>query len=306
MRPKELAALFTLAALWGGSFLFIRLAAPALGPFPLAAGRVGIAALVLGVALPLAGRRPALRAHARRLLVLGAVNAAIPFALFGAAELHLTASLAAILNATVPLWGAVFGVIWLGERVTARRTTGLLLGIVGVGVLVGWSPVAATRATALSVLALLVATCCYALAGVYVKKRLAGASAPTLALGQQLGALAWLLAPALWQLPQAQPTRPALLALLALALLSTTVAYVLYFHLIATVGPTKTTTVTYLLPLFGMAWGALFLGEPVTRGMLAGLALILGSVVLVNDVRLGGAVARLRRGVARRAALAGR
>lgn len=285
MRPRDLAALFALAAAWGGSFLFIRIAAPALGPLPLAAGRVILAALVLWLGMLAVGIRPAMREKARELLVIGAINAAIPFGLIAAAELHLTASLAAMLNATVPLWAALFGAVWLGERVTVGRGAGLLLGIAGVAVLVGWSPIEASAQTFASVAAVLAATCCYALSGVYTKKRLTGVSAPTLALGQQVAAAAWLVLPALWQLPQAQPTRGALLALLALAVLSTTVAYLLYFHLIATVGPTKTTTVTYLIPLFGVAWGALFLGEPITRGMLAGLACIFGSIVLVNDVR---------------------
>lgn len=295
MTPKDLAALFTLGALWGGSFLFIRLAAPALGPFPLAAGRVTLAALVLWLGLRAFGQRPRLRPYAARLLVLGALNASLPFALIAGAELHLTASLAAMLNATVPLWGAVFGVAWLGERVTPRRAAGLLLGVVGVGVLVGWSPVALTRTTVLSVAAVLVATCSYALAGVWAKRRLSDAPPTTLALGQQVGAAAWLVAPALWQLPSAPPTRTAVLALLALVLLSTTVAYVLYFRLIASVGPTKTNTVTYLLPVFGTLWGAMFLGETVTRGMVAGLALVLASVMLVNDVAIARVVPWRRR-----------
>jgi drug/metabolite transporter (DMT)-like permease len=176
--------------------------------------------------------------------------------------------------------------------VTVRRATGLVLGVVGVAVLVGWSPIALTTRTLLSVAAVLVATCGYAASGVYTKQKLTGVPAPTLALGQQVAAAAWLLVPTLWQLPQAQPTRAALLALLALAVLSTTVAYLLYFHLIATVGPTRTTTVTYLIPLFGVAWGAMFLGEPVTAGMLVGLSCILGSIVLVNDVRLASLLGR--------------
>jgi drug/metabolite transporter (DMT)-like permease len=285
MRPRDLATLLALAALWGGSFLFIRIAAPALGPLPLAGGRVVIAGAVLWAGLLAVGRRPALRAHWRALLVLGGLNAAIPFSLIAAAELHLTASLAAMLNATVPLWAAAFGAIWLGERVNARRAAGLLAGVAGVSVLVGWSPIALSTATVLSVLATLVATGCYALAGVWAKKRLAGVPGPTLALGQQLGAAAWLVVPAAVALPGAQPTRPAILALLVLALACTSVAYLLYFQLLASVGPTKATTVTYLLPVFGTAWGAIFLDEPVTAGMLAGLLLILGSVVLVNEVR---------------------
>jgi drug/metabolite transporter (DMT)-like permease len=296
MRARDLAALLALAALWGGSFLFIRVAAPALGPLPLAAGRVTLAAGILWLGMLALGRRPDFRGTARKLLVLGALNAAIPFSLIATAELRLTASLAAMLNATVPLWGSLFGVLWLGERVTPRRAVGLLLGVVGVGVLVGWSPTAVTPAIALSVGATLIATGAYALAGVYAKRELAGVAAPTLALGQQVGAAAWLVGPALWQLPHAHPTRAAALSLIALAVLSTTIAYLLYFHLIAAIGPTKTTTVTYLLPLFGTMWGALFLHEPVTRGMFAGLAFILGSVLLVNEVRVTELTARRWRG----------
>jgi drug/metabolite transporter (DMT)-like permease len=285
MRPRDLAALVVLAALWGGSFLFIRVAAPALGPLPLVAGRVVLAAVVLAAGTRALGRRAELRPYARKLLVLGAVNAAVPFGLIAFAELRLTASLAAMLNGTQALWGALFGVLWLGERVTVRRAAGLLLGVAGVGVLVGWSPVAMTREAAVSVAAMLVATCSYALGGVYAKRALAGVPSPTLALGQQVAAAAWLVVPALWRLPHAHPTGPAALALLALALLSTACAYLLYFHLIAAVGPTTTNTVTYLIPVFGTLWGALFLGERVSAGMLAGLACILGSVPLVHDAR---------------------
>lgn len=170
MRPKDLAALVVLAALWGGSYLFIRLAAPAFGPLPLAAGRASLAALVLWVGMRVLCQRPVLRANARKLLILGAANAAVPFSLIAAAELHLTASFAAMLTATTPLWGALFGAVWLGERVTALRGAGLLLGLVGVGVLVGWSPIAMTGPTLLSVGAMLLATCGYGLAGVYAKR----------------------------------------------------------------------------------------------------------------------------------------
>jgi drug/metabolite transporter (DMT)-like permease len=140
-----------------------------------------------------------------------------------------------------------------------------------------------------------VSTCCYGLSGVYTKRELSGVPGPTLALGQQVGAAVWLIGPALWQLPNAHPTRAAVVSLLLLAVLSTAVAYLLYFHLIASVGPTNTTTVTYLIPLFGTVWGAMFLGEPVTAGMMFGLALILGSVLLVNQVRLSTLTARWRR-----------
>jgi drug/metabolite transporter (DMT)-like permease len=296
MRPRDLAALIGLAAVWGGSFLFIRIAAPSLGPLPLVASRVVLGGLVLWAGLAAAGQRVELRAHWRKLLVLGLLNAAFPFALIATAELRLTASLAAMLNATVPFWAALFGVIWLGERITTRRALGLVLGVIGVGILVGWSPIRMTTETMLCVAAMLVSTCSYAASGVYTKRALSGVPGPTLALGQQVGAAAWLIVPALWQLPSAHPTRAAALSLLMLAVVSTAIAYLLYFHLIASIGPTNTTTVTYLIPLFGTVWGALFLHEPITPGMLIGLGLILGSVLLVNQVRLSSLSSRWRRG----------
>jgi drug/metabolite transporter (DMT)-like permease len=288
MRVRDLAALFTLAALWGGSYLFIRIAAPAFGPFPMAAVRTAVAAIVLWLGLVAFGLRPALRAVAGRLMVLGAVNAAAPFALIGFAELHLTASLAAILTATTPLWAACFGVLWLGERITVRRTAGLLLGLAGVGALVGWGPVPATGRVVLSVGAVLLAACGYALAGVYTKARLAGVPASTLAIGQQIAAMSWLAVPALRAAPRATPTPEATLALLGLAVFCTALAYPIYFRLIATIGPTRTSLTTYLIPLFGTLWGVLFLGEAVTGGTFVGLACILASVALVTDARRPG------------------
>ncbi|HEU4556915.1 MAG TPA: DMT family transporter [Longimicrobium sp.] len=287
MKPKDAAALILLAAVWGGSFLFIRMAVPSLGPLPLVAIRVVLAALVLAAVL-VALRRPVeLKRHARGLLVLGAMNAAIPFTLISWAELHLSAALASTLNATVPLFTALLSVVWLGERLTPARVGGLLLGVAGVAVLVGWSPLQLTAATVLSVLAMLGATLSYAFAGVYTKRSLSGVSTWTLALGQQLGAAAWLAGPAAIQWPSARPPIAAVGAVFALGVLSTALAYVLYFRLISSMGPTRTGTVTYIVPLFGMAWGTLFLGEPVTGGMFAGLACILVSMLLVNEVKLG-------------------
>lgn len=285
MKPKELAALILLAAVWGGSFLFIRVAVPSLGPFALVLGRLVLAALVLA-AVAIVIRRPVdIRRHARQLLVLGALNAAIPFTLISSAELHLTASLAAILNATTPLFAAAFSVTWLGERWTTARGLGLLAGVAGVTIMVGWSPVPLTAATLLAVGAMLVASAGYAASGIYTRRRLAGVSTYSLALGQQLGALVWLLLPAaIWRPAGPIPTS-ALWAVVALAVVCTAGAYLLYFYLIETVGPTRTTTVTYIVPAFGVLWGAIFLDEPITVGMVIGFAFVLVSVVLVNGVR---------------------
>ena len=307
MTIRELAALLALAAVWGGSFLFIRIAVPALGPLPLVAVRVVLGGLLLWLALAAVGRRPVIRReHVGRLLVLGAFNAALPFTLISAAELRLTAAMASVLNAMVPLFTALVGAVWLREAVPPRRALGLLLGLVGVAVLVGWSPVPLTRGTLLSVGAMVLATLSYAGAALYTRRRLADVPTTTLAFGQQVAAATWLVVPAATQLPRGPIPTGVVWAVLGLAALSTAVAYVLYFHLVARVGPLRANTVTYLVPIFGMAWGALFLDEQVTRGMLAGLALILASVLLVNGVRLpAGLVARLRRRPAVRVACEG-
>jgi drug/metabolite transporter (DMT)-like permease len=286
MKTTDWAILLLLGAIWGASYLFIRIAVPAFGAFPLVGIRVTLAAIVLGIGLRASGRRFSFRPYAGRLLILGAINAAIPFTLISAAELHITASLAAMLTAITPLWAAVFSAIWLDEPLSARRVGGLLLGVVGVSVLVGWSPILLNPTTMLAIAALIVATCAYGGVGVFTKRKLSGVPAPTLALGQQLGAIAWLFVPALWTARDVHPTAPAAAALLTLAIVCTAAAYLLFFKLLASAGPTKTTTVTYLVPVFGTAWGAIFLHEPVTWGMLLGLAFIFASVVAVNQVAI--------------------
>jgi drug/metabolite transporter (DMT)-like permease len=286
VKPVDFATLLVMAAVWGGSYLFIRVGAPALGPFPFVGGRVALAGVILWVAIRAIGKRADLRPHAGRLLILGLLNAALPFTLVAHAELRLTASLVAVLGATVPLFGALLSAVALDEPLTARRGAGLLMGLAGVGVLTGWSPVALDAMTLLSIGAALLASLAYAGAGVYSKRALSGVPPLTLALGQQVGALAWLAIPALWLLPQARPTPTSLGALAALAVLSTALAYVLFFWLLERIGPTRTQTVTYIVPAFGMLWGALFLDEAITGGMLAGFGFIAVSMVLVNGIRL--------------------
>ena len=287
MTPINLLLLAALATLWGGSYFFIRVAVPEFGPAALVALRVVIGGLLLwGMARAL--RRPiVVRQHLPRLAILGLLNAALPYMLISAAELHLTASFAAILGATVPLFAAAFGARLLGERLGASRLAGLLLGIVGVAVMVGWGPMALDLATGFSVLAMLVASASYASSGIYTKLKLQGVSTYSLALGQQIGALVWLVVPGAVLLPRIVPSPAAIGALLALGALSTGLAYLLFFELLERVGPTKTTTVTYLIPIVGMLAGALVLGEPLTSGMLVGLVLVLASVLLVNEVRIG-------------------
>ncbi|MGI8477184.1 MAG: DMT family transporter [Thermomicrobiales bacterium] len=286
MKPKDWATLISLAAIWGASFLFMRVAAPVLGPVIVAFLRVAIAGGALLVYAAATRRLPDLRTLGRPFLVLGLLNAAIPYTLFTAAELHLTASLAAILNATTPLFAATVAAVWSRQRLTGGMIGGLVLGFVGVGLLMGWSPLPRSTAFALSVAACLVASLSYGVATNYAKRALVGVPPLASATGQQIGA-ALLLAPI--AIPVAatgrtdfSPSPHAALAVVALALLCTSVAYLLYFRLIESVGAVSTASVTFLLPVFGILWGGLFLGERIRAGMILGLAVILGSVVLVT------------------------
>lgn len=291
MNVRQVLALLFLGAAWGASFLFIRIAAPVLGPFPLMAGRVSIAAGALWVFSRMRGAPVTLRPYWRRLLLLGLVHAALPFALIASAEIHLSASMAALLIAAQPLFAALIGVLWLGEPISARRSIGLLVGLGGVAILVGWAPGGLDRTALWSVVASLSGALAYAAGGIYARRRLRDAPPLTLALGQQLGAAAWLVPPALLYLPEARVTAVAVAAMITLALLSTAVAYVVFFWLLGEVGPVRAFTVTYVIPIFGVAWGVLFLGERPNAGMAVGLTAILLSLVLVNDRRRGVAVA---------------
>jgi drug/metabolite transporter (DMT)-like permease len=286
MNAREFGALILLGALWGASFLFIRVAVPALGPFVLMELRVGLAALALTLYAAMLARTPELRTRWKQFLTIGAVNAAIPFSLIAIAEINLTASLAAILNSTTALFAPLVAA-WIGESLATRQVVGLVSGIVGVAVLVGWDPIPLNAAVLLSVMAMLVASLSYALGGVYAKRTFAGVPSMTLAIGQQAAAAAILLPLALATLPGELPSPAVALSVLGLALLCTAAAYLLYFYLIRSVGPTKTLTVTFLIPVFGLLFGVLLLGEPVGIGTLTGLGVILASVALVTGVGFG-------------------
>ena len=274
MASADTARLLLLAGLWGGSFAFIRVAAPALGPLWLAFLRVALAFLAL-FALALARRAvPSFSAHWRSYLVIGTANSALPFALFSFAELHVGASTAAILNATSPFFGALVGALWLSETLTRRTLAGMALGLVGVVVLVGWQPEPLSGDILWAMLACLGAALCYGVASVYAKRRMTAIPSSAVALYSQLTA-AGVLAPALAFVPL--PEIPSALVagnVLALALASTAFAYLLYFRLIATIGAARALTVTFLIPLFGVLWGSIFLGEPLGANTLSGCALI--------------------------------
>ncbi|MEA2595590.1 MAG: hypothetical protein QOF01_2059 [Thermomicrobiales bacterium] len=290
LRPKEIGALLLLAALWGGSFMFFRIAAPALGPIVVAFLRVLIAGGALLLFARFTGHGTDWRRTPRSFLILGALNGAIPYALTAAAALNMTASLAAILNATTPLFAVAVVAARLGERPTVRTIIGLAIGVSGVVVLLGWNRAPFDAAFAASVAASLAAAISYAFAGAYAKSAFAGTPSLTLAIGQQFGA-AVVLAPVLIPVgivgrEDLSLTRGVAAAVIALALLCTSVASLLYFFLIRSVGPTKTLTITFLVPIFGVLWGALFLDESIGTATLLGLSIVLIGVTLVTGLRL--------------------
>jgi drug/metabolite transporter (DMT)-like permease len=288
VNPRDAVALVALGALWGGSFLFIRVAVPSLGPLLLMELRVGIASLALVLFAGAVDRRPKLRARWRQFLLIGTLNAAIPFTLIAAAEIHLTASLAAILNSTTVMFAAVAAAVWSADPLTTRKVIGIVLGVLGVAVLVGWDPVELDGAVLLSVGAMLAASLSYGISAVYVKRTFVGVPPLEMAIGQLTGATVVLFPFAALSIPEQRPPAAAAIAsVLALALLSTALAYLFYFRLITNVGPTSTVTVTLLVPVFGLLFGVLFLDEPVGPGTLAGLGIVLGSVVLVTGAGFG-------------------
>ena len=279
MRGRDRLELIVLAALWGGSFLFMRLAAPAFGASALAALRVAVASAVLLPLLLFTLPRPmaACSGRWRALTVVGLLNSALPFLCYSYAAQSISAGLASIFNATTPLWGALVAWLWLGERLDAQRLLGLALGFAGVLGL-AWDKASfkgGAADTGLAVLACLAATLMYGIAANATRRWLTGVPALALATGSQgLAALALAL-PAALAWPAQPPELGAWIAALALGVLSTGVAYVLYFRLIARVGPARATTVTYLIPLFAVLWGFLALREPLTLSMLLGGAVIL-------------------------------
>jgi drug/metabolite transporter (DMT)-like permease len=293
MSRKDVVILLFLSALWGGSFLFMSIAAPALGPILLIELRVLIAGLALLGYTSFTGKLSGLREHWRQYLVIGAINSALPFVLISTAELHLPASLAATLNATTPLFGAVVAALWIGEALTVKKIGGLLCGFMGVVVLVGLGPLPINRSILWSIGASLLAALSYGVAAVYIKVKVHGGQPQALAAYSQLFAALILLPLVPFSLPKAFPSNLVIVSVLALALLCTALAYLLFFHLIFSVGPTKTIMVTYLAPAFGMLWGSLFLKETLGIGNVIGFGLILISLVLVTGKaqRTGGNLA---------------
>lgn len=278
MSPFNLLILVALGAIWGGSYLFLRIAAPAFGAIPLAELRIVIGALVLAPLVWRPGLLGELRGVAGRSFVLGFVNTALPFALFAYASIHLPAGLTSILNGSAPLWGAVFAAVLGLEALTWQRGLGLGIGFAGVAVLAG-EP--SFEASPWAFIAGMAAALSYGFAVNYARQRLGGTDSRLVAFASLIGAGLALapLVPA--SLPSEMPGPGEWAAAIALGALCTGFAYILYFALIRRVGPVSALSVAFLIPMFGVLWGVLFLGEAVTLRMLVGGIVVLAGTALV-------------------------
>ena len=282
MTKPDAARLVLLAAIWGGSFIFLRVAAPAFGAAWTAEGRLLVAGVVLAAGFAAAGVDAAWRRHWKACAAVGLVNLALPSLLYGFALAHIPAALGALLNATSPVFGALLAAAFLGERLTARVALGCAAGLAGVALVVQPAAAGASPMLLPAVGACLLACACYGYNGVVMRRYAAGVPARSIAVGGQLAASAMLLPLAIASPPTGPVGAIAAANLLALALLGNALGFVLYFRLIADVGATRALTVTYLMPLFSLLWGFLFLGESLPPSALAGGALILAGTVLVT------------------------
>ncbi|MGA2553020.1 MAG: DMT family transporter [Burkholderiaceae bacterium] len=280
MKPSHILELIALAALWGASFLFMRIGAAEFGPIALIELRVAIAAVVLIVILGVFGKLPALARNVGPMTFIGITNSALPFCLFAYATLTVTGGFAAILNATSPLWAAVVAFVWLRIRISAWRTFGLVLGFVGVVALV-WGHVSLQgTGYGLAVVAGLAGSLSYGIAANYTRERAASVEPLVIATASQLAAAVCLLPLAIAYWPTAGVSARAWISVVLMGVASTALAYLLYFRLIRSVGPAKAITVTFLVPVFAVVWGYFLLGEVITLQMLAScLVILLGTAI---------------------------
>jgi drug/metabolite transporter (DMT)-like permease len=291
MSLPSLVRLLALSAIWGASFLFMRMGAPVLGPTALIAGRVFFAALFLAIVGAVLRKPLDARRNAGHYVVLGLFNSALPFLLFAFSARTLSASLMAILNATAPIWGAVIGAVWTRTALSARSLLGLALGVGGVALLVGFDPSTLRAGAPLAIALALAASFSYGIATNYAKS--AKKVEPFANAHGSMWAATLLVAPLLPFAPPPQMPGPAIaLSVLALGVVCSGIAYLLYFRLIADIGAASALTVTFLVPVFGVLWGHLILGEPLGWNTLAGAAIVIVGTALVTGFRVSTLFAR--------------
>ena len=284
MKKSVYVEFILLAAIWGSSFLFTRIAAVEFGVMPTAFLRVLLAALFLMPFLLWSGHWPAFKKRAGPIMFVGMLNSGIPFALYAYAVMSITTGLSAILNATVPLFGAIVAWLWLKDKPTNSSIMGLVIGFIGVALLAGDQASFKPGGSGWAILACLVATTCYAISASYTRKYLMGVPPMATSTGSMIGAALGLSVPALLSWPSSVPSLQAWGSVLFVAILCTGVAYVLYFRLIEAAGPSKTLTVTFMIPVFAIVYGVLFLGEELTLWMIVCACVIICGTALATGL----------------------
>jgi drug/metabolite transporter (DMT)-like permease len=283
MSAADLAKLVFLSAIWGGSFIFLRIAVPEFGPLLTATLRTALAGVALMTFAAATNVKMNWRANLKPFAVVGLFAGVIPFSCFSFAALHLPAAHSAVLNATAPLFGAVFSMLWLSERLTMRKLAGLLLGLTGVAILVGAGALPLSMSVLIAIAACLLAAACYALSSIIVKRtgRPGGVHPIAMATGSlALGGL-MMLPTVPFSLPASMPSLLAIGCIVAMSLLSSGLAQALFIPLIVKIGPTRAMCVSFLIPLFSMLWGFLFLHEAVGMATLLGGAVVLAAMGMV-------------------------
>ena len=281
VQTRHFAQLIALSALWGASFLFLRIASPLLGPLVLAGGRVGLATLTLALIMRWRNQHWPWQ-HARELLLLGVLSVAVPFLLYAWAALRLPAGYSALLNTTAVLFGTLASAWFKEDTLTARKLLGCLCGFAGVALIVRLGPVRPDAATLAAALACITAAACYGFSTPLMKRATTRMQPLAIAAGIHLASLVLVLPGALWALPQARFTPTALGAMLVLGVITSGLAYWVHLRIIRHVSPVAAMSPAFLIPVFGVTWGHLFLGEAVSPGIFAGGALVLLATALVT------------------------
>ena len=281
MSLASVLRLVLLAAIWGGSFLFMRLTASSLGPAVLIEGRVFAAALFLLLISLYLGRTLLFTSHLKHFFIIGAFNTAFPFLMFAYAAQTLNASTLAILNSTAPLFGAVIASLWQKEPLKLKAGIALLVGMLGVSVLVGQQAMTLGEEGLLAILACLFAAFMYGVSANYTK--VAPVVAPFENAHGSLWAAVIIVLPLLPFMPIREPVTLSIsLSVLALGIACTGLAYLLYFRLVKDDGPASALSVTFLVPLFGILWGRFFLGEAIGLHTLLGALFVITGTILVT------------------------
>ncbi len=273
--------MLALAAMWGSVFLLIRLSVTDFGVWSLAWLRISIGALCLApLLLWQPALRQALRQHWRAIAVIGLFNMALPALLFCYAAQHLTSGLIAILNSTSPLFAAAIGALWLGAVLTRWQVAGLALGFCGVLALSLDAAGVRTPQADWAIAACLAAALCYGFTVNCMRRYLSAVPSMAVVIGSLVIGGLLMAAPGVLAWPAGDKSLTAWNALLAMGIGATALGFVMYFRLIANIGPTRAIAVTFLMPVFAMFWGWLFLSEPVSLAMLASAAVIIAGTAL--------------------------